>query len=387
IEHRREVIVRRTRFILAKAEERAHILEGLKRALDELDLVIELIRSSSTPAAARTRLMERLDFTEVQAKAILDLRLQKLTGLERKAIDDEYLQLIKDITRYRDILANDRLVLQIIEEELVVLKEEYGDLRRTEIVLGDEPEISLEDLIVEEDMAVTISHTGYIKRSPISEYRAQRRGGRGITGVKSKEEDFAEHLYVASTHHYLLFITSTGRLHWLKVHEIPQAGRTARGKAIVNLLTLDPGETVATVLPVRDLNEKDRFVVMATRQGQIKRTELSVFSNPRKVGIIALTINEGDELVSAELTDGSSVVFLATRSGKAISFKESEIRIMGRTAAGVRGIRLSGNDELVGMEVLRGQMDETILTVTANGFGKRTQAREYRLQARGGLGL
>jgi DNA gyrase subunit A len=387
LDHRREVIIKRTKFELAKAEARAHILEGYKKALDQLDLVIELIRASSSPATARTRLMERLDFTEIQAQAILELRLQKLTALERKSIDDEYLQLIKDIAHYRDILGNIRLVYQIIEEELVTLKEDYNDPRRTEIISEHGPDLTAEDLIVEEDMVVTISHGGYIKRNPISLYRAQRRGGRGITGTVTKEEDFVERLYVASTHSYLLFLTSSGRLHWMKVHEVPQAGRMARGKAMVNLLNLESGETVATVLPVRDLTEANRFVVMATRNGQIKRTELGAFSHPKKVGIIALTINEGDELVSAALTNGENVIFLATRSGKAISFSEPEIRAMGRTAAGVRGIKLSRDDVVVGMEVLKSELQETILTVTANGFGKRTIASDYRLQARGGMGL
>ena len=387
LEHRRDVIIRRTRFELAKAEARAHILEGLKKALDQLDLVIELIRSSSSPATARTRLMEKLDITEIQAQAILDLRLQKLTALERKAIDDEYLGLIKDIARYRDILSNDRLVFQIIEEELVIIKEEYGDERRTEILTEEGPELTPEDLIVEEDMVVTISHGGYIKRNPISLYKAQRRGGRGITGTKNKEEDFAERLYVASTHSYFLFLTSTGRLHWLKVHEIPQAGRLARGKAVVNLLNLEANEKVATVLSVKDLNEEGRYVVMSTRNGLIKRTELNAFSHPKKIGIIALNINDSDELVSAALTDNESRIFLATRNGKAICFNETDIRPMGRTAAGVKGVRLAKGDSMVGMEVLREDQHETILTVTANGFGKRTPVDEYRPQARGGMGL
>ena len=387
LDHRREVIVRRTAYELAKAEARAHIVEGLKKALDQLDLVIELIRSSSSPETARTRLMERLAITEIQAQAILDLRLQKLTALERKALDDEYLQLIKDIGHYRDILANDRLVLQIVEEELLLLKDEYGDDRRTEILDAIGPDLKPEDLIVEEDMVVTISHTGYIKRNPISLYRAQRRGGKGVTGAKTKEEDFVERLYVASTHSYLLFLTSTGRLHWLKVHEIPQGGRTARGKAVVNVLSLSPGERVATVLTVRDLNEPDRYVIKATRNGVIKRTSLDQYSHPRKIGIIALNINDDDELVSAALTSGEDLIFLATEQGKAIRFKETDIRPMGRTATGVRGIKLAKGDRLVGMELLVEHRDDTILTVTENGFGKRTPASEYRLQSRGGMGL
>ncbi|MBF0529310.1 MAG: DNA gyrase subunit A [Deltaproteobacteria bacterium] len=385
--HRREVIIRRTKFDLAKAEARAHILEGLKKALDQLDLVIELIRTSSSPATAETRLIESLDITQIQAKEILNLRLQRLTGLERKAIEEEYIEMIKAIARYREILSNERLVFQIIEEELVVLKSEYGDARRTEILSDVGYGMSAEDMIVDEDMVVTISHTGYIKRNPISLYRAQRRGGKGITGAKIKEEDFVEHLYVASTHSYLLFLTSIGRLHWLKVHEIPQAGRMTRGKALVNVLTLENGEKVATVLPVKDLNEPGRYVVMATRNGLIKRTDLASFDNPRKVGIIALTINPDDELVSAALTNDHSVILLATKNGQAICFNESDVRAMGRTAAGVIGIRMDQDDQLVAMEVLSEARDEHILTVTVNGFGKRTPASEYRLQARGGMGL
>ncbi len=387
LEHRQEVVVRRTQYELAKAEARAHILEGLKKALDQLDLVIQLIRSSSSPAVAKEKLIERLELTEIQAQAILDLRLQKLTSLERKAIDDEYLALIKDIARYRDILSNDRLVFQIIEEELVLLKEEYADERRTIIVENVGRDLTPEDLIAEEDMVVTISHGGYIKRSPISLYRAQKRGGKGVTGANIREEDFVERLYVASTHSFFLFLTSTGRLHWLKVYEIPQAGRLARGKAVVNLLNLDPEERVTTVLPVRDLNEPGQFVVMATRKGVIKRTELSAFSHAKKIGIIALSLNDGDELVSAALTSEDNYIFMATHDGKAISFKVGEARSMGRTAAGVRGIKLVKDDVVVGMVIQGAERLETILTVTENGFGKRTKAVEYRTQARGGIGL
>jgi len=387
LEHRRDVIIRRTKFDLAKAEARAHILEGLKAALDKLDMVIELIRSSPSPVDARTRLQERLEITETQAQAILDLRLQRLTGLERKAIDDEYLQVIKDIANYWEILKSPQRVNHIIEEELLELKDKYGDERRTEIIDQADEELRPEDFIVEEDMVVTISHTGYIKRNPISLYRAQRRGGKGITGTRPGEEDFVERLYIASTHSYLLFLTSAGHLHWLKVHEIPQAGRLARGKAVVNLLNLAPGEKLATVLPVKDLEEEDRYVVMASKKGLIKRTPLSVFKHPRRKGIICLTIKEGDELVSAALTDGHNYIFLATQSGKAICFTEKEVRSMGRTAAGVRGISLSPGDCMVGMEVLNESRDKDILTVTANGYGKRTRASDYRTQSRGGKGL
>ena len=387
LDHRREIVVRRTRFDLAKAEARAHILEGLKKALDRLDEVIALIRAAASPPEAKTGLMERLDITETQAQAILDLRLQRLTGLERRAIEEELLETLKAIMNFREILSSERRVYQIIEEELLDLKEAYGDDRRTEIIADVDNELTPEDLIVEEDMVVTISHTGYIKRNPVSLYRAQRRGGKGVTGSRTKEEDFVERLYIASTHSYLLFLTSAGYLHWLKVHEIPQAGRLARGKAVVNLLNLSPGEEVATVLPVRDLPEPNRFVVMATKQGVIKRTELGAFSNPRRAGIICLTINPGDELVSAALSDGEGFIFLASHDGKAVCFSEGEVRAMGRTAAGVRGLRLAEDDYLVGMEVLNASRDKSILTVTANGFGKRTPAADYRIQARGGLGL
>lgn len=387
LEHRREVVIRRTRFDLAKAEARAHILEGLRRALDQLDKVIKLIRASNTTQEAREKLIEKLELTKIQAQAILDLRLQKLTGLERKSIDDEFLSLVKEIAGFQAILANDNLIFQEIENELIAQREEFGDERRTEIVYGVDRDYSAEDFITEEDMVVTISHTGYIKRNPISLYRAQRRGGKGVTGSPNKEEDFVERLYVASTHSYLLFLTTAGYLHWLKVHEIPQAGRVARGKAVVNLLNLKSGERLATVLPVMDLSEDKRFVVMATKKGIIKRTELSAFSHPKKKGIICLTINEGDELISASLSSGDNHIFLATSGGLAICFPESDVRSMGRTAAGVKGIRLSGDDSLVGMEILNDIKERNILTISANGYGKRTKASEYRIQSRGGKGI
>jgi len=387
LDHRKEVVIRRVRFELAKAEARAHILEGLKAALDQLDLVIELIRTSSTPATAKTRLMDRLSISEIQAQAILDLRLQRLTGLERDAIEKEYIELIKAIANYNEILSSERRVYSIIEEELLELKETFGDERRTEIIPVQSADLTPEDLIVEEDMVVTVSHSGYIKRSPISLYRAQHRGGKGITGTRPKEEDFVERMYVASTHSYLLFLTSTGNLHWLKVHEIPQAGRLARGKAIVNLLNLVPDETIATILPVMNLLEENRFVVMVTSKGLIKRTELSAFSRPRRAGIKCLTINEGDQLVSAGLTNGSNYIFLASKLGKAICFIETDVRAMGRIAAGVHGIRFNPNDNMVGMEILSEDRNTDILTVTANGYGKRTLASEYRIQSRGGLGV
>lgn len=387
LDHRKEVVVRRTRFELAKAEARAHILEGLRKALDQLDMVIALIRGSRTPQEAKQGLREKLALSEFQAQAILDLRLQKLTQLERRSIDEEYIELMKTVARLRDILGSERLVYQVIREELAALKDEYGDERRTQILAQAGGDFAPEDLIADEDMVVTISHSGYIKRNPVSLYRAQRRGGRGVTAAKTKEDDFVASLYVASAHSYLLFLTSRGRLHWLKVHEVPQGGRVARGKALVNVLPLGEGEKVATVLPVKDLNEPGRYVVMSTRNGAVKRVELAAFSNPRKNGIIALTIGEDDELVMASLTDGHSVLILSTRNGKAICFEESEVRVMGRQAAGVKGISLAAGDQVVSMDTLSPERTETLLTVTENGYGKRTLASEYRLQNRGGVGL
>jgi DNA gyrase subunit A len=383
IKFRREVIVRRTIYDLRKAEERAHILEGLKKALDFLDDVIEVIRSSSNPKEAQTRLMADFELTEVQAQAILDMRLQRLTGLEREKINTEYEDLIKDIARFKSILENPSLVLQIIKDELEEVKKRHGDERRTEI-LPDTGEIDIEDLIADEDMVVTISHEGYIKRNPISLYRAQRRGGKGMTGVKPKEEDFVELLFVASSHDYLLFFTNNGRVYWKKVHEIPEAGRMTRGKAIVNLLDLQKGEQVATTLAVRDFKE-DHFIVMSTRQGLVKKTELIAFSRPRAAGIVALTIREEDELIGARVTDGAQDLFLTTRMGKSIRFHETDIRSMGRVASGNIGIRLEKDDEVVSMETLN--EGATILTVTENGYGKRTKTEEYRCQSRGGKGI
>jgi DNA gyrase subunit A len=384
IEHRREILVRRTLYDLKKAEERAHILEGLKKALDFLDEVIEVIRSSADPKEAKARLIADFSFTDVQAQAILDMRLQRLTGLERQKINDEYEDLLKSISRFRAILGSPAMVLQIIKEEMKEIKQTFGDERRTEI-LQDAGEIDVEDLIAEEDMVVTISHDGYIKRNPISLYRAQRRGGKGLTGVKPKEEDFVELLFVASSHDYLLFFTNKGRVHWKKVHEIPEAGRMSRGKAIVNLLKLERREYVATTLPVRDFNE-GRYVVLATKNGLVKKTPLSAYSHPRTAGIIAVRINEDDEVIGARVSSGEQDIFLATRSGKSIRFHESEIRPMGRVAAGNIGIRMEKGDEVVGMESLQDE-GATILTVTEKGFGKRTKTEEYRVQGRGGKGI
>ena len=383
IQHRREIIIRRTLFDLRKAEERAHILEGLKKALEFLDDVISLIRSSSDSKEAKGRLMSEFDLSDAQSQAILDMRLHRLTGLEREKIEEEYRSLIKDIARYKSILESPAMVLQIIRDEMKEVKEKYGDERRTE-VLKEEGEIGLEDLIADEDMAVTISHRGYIKRNPISLYRAQRRGGKGLTGVVPKEEDFVEHLFVASSHNYLLFFTNKGRVYWKKVHEIPEAGRMSRGKAIVNLLELQRGEQVATVLSVKEFRD-DAYIVMATKNGLVKKTSLMAYSHPRALGIIALKIQDEDELMAVRITSGEHDIFLATRNGKSIRFPESDIRSMGRVASGNIGIRMESGDEVVGMEAIEG--GATILTVTENGFGKRTKTEEYRRQSRGGKGI
>ena len=383
IEHRREIIIRRTIFDLRKAEERAHILEGLKKALEFLDDVIELIRSSTDPKEAKTRLITEFELSDIQSQAILDMRLQRLTGLEREKIDAEYQELIKNIERFKAILENQAMVLQIIKDETKEIREKYGDDRRTEI-LDDVEDIDLEDLIAEEDMVVTISHQGYIKRNPISLYKAQRRGGKGLTGVKPKAEDFVELMFVASSHDYFLFFTNKGRVYWKKVHEIPEAGRMSRGKAIVNLLDLQRRERVATTLAVKDFTEAE-YVVMATRKGLVKKTELLSYSRPRTGGIVAIKINYEDELIGVSVSSGDQDIFLTTHHGKSIRFNESQLRSMGRVSAGNIGIRLEPDDEVVSMEILK--EGATILTVTENGYGKRTKTEEYRGQARGGKGI
>ena len=383
INHRREIIIRRTVFDLKKVEERAHILEGLKKALDFLDEIIALIRSSSDSKEAKARLISEHDFSNLQAQAILDMRLHRLTGLEREKIEEEHRNLIKDIAGYKAILESPQMVLQIISDEMKDIKERYGDERMTE-VLEEEEELGLEDLIADEDMVVTISHRGYIKRNPMSLYRAQRRGGKGLTGVVPKEEDFVEHLFVASSHNYLLFFTNQGRVYWKKVHEIPEAGRMSKGKAIVNLLELQRGEKLATVLPIKEFDEGS-FIVMATKEGLVKKTELMAYSHPRTSGIIALKINENDELISVRVTKGDNDIFIGTKKGKSIRFSEKDIRSMGRVAAGNIGIRMDSDDIVVGMDAIK--EGSTILTVTENGFGKRTKTSEYRRQSRGGKGI
>ena len=385
LEHRREVVVRRTTYELRKAEERAHILEGLKIALDNLDAVIALIRRSQSPDEARTGLMRQFTLSEIQANAILDMRLQRLTQLERAKLVEEYQEVLKQIEYLKSVLASEGLVRSIIKDELTQLREAYRDDRRTQIV-KEEAEISLEDLIAEEEVVVTISHAGYIKRNAASLYRAQRRGGKGKIGMGIKDEDFVETLLTASTHDTLLFFTDAGKVFWLKVHEIPEASRAAKGKALVNLLALAGGEKVTATLAVKDY-PADRFVVMATKKGVIKKTELSAYSNPRQGGIIALGLEDGDRLIGVQVTDGQREILLGTKQGITIRFSESDVRPMGRTAYGVKGITLEEGNEVIGMETITPDSTTAILTVTEGGYGKRTPVGEYRVQGRGGKGI
>ncbi len=383
VKHRKEVVTRRTIFDLRKAEAKAHILEGLKIALENLDEVIAIIKGATSPKDAQGRLIERFKFTEIQAQAILDMKLQRLTGLERDKIMDEHRETLRLIERLKEILGSERLILNIIVDELRVIRDKYGDDRRTEIIELTK-DISIEDMITEEDMVVTVSHTGYIKRNPLSIYRSQHRGGKGRTGMATREEDFVEHLFVASTHSYILFFTSIGKVYWLKVHELPLGGPTTKGKAIVNLLSLAPGETITAMLPVREFS-KDRNIVMGTKNGVVKKSDLMAYSNPRTGGIIALNLDEGDSLVAVDITDGSKDIILSTRHGKAIRFKEEEVREIGRVGRGVKGIVLEDDDEVVSMQVIA--EGTTILTATENGYGKRTDLTEYPIRHRGGKGV
>jgi DNA gyrase subunit A len=383
IDFRREVVRRRIEFELRKAEARYHILEGLKIALDHLDAVITLIRGSRNPAEARDGLMTQFGLSQIQSQAILDMQLQRLTGLERQKILDELAELLKTIERLRGILANERLLMQMIVDELKAVREKYGDDRRTEIVDAT-GEINIEDLIAEEDMAITVSNTGYIKRTAISTYRNQRRGGKGRIGMRTRDEDFVGHLFVASTHAYIMIFSDRGRAYWLKVHEIPDVGPGGKGKSIANLVSMEEGEKIAAMLAVKEF-EEDKFIVMGSRLGIVKKTSLSSFSNPRVGGIIAMGVEEADSVIAAQVTDGSGEVFIGTRYGMAIRFEETDVRPMGRTAYGVRGITLRGEDFVVAMEVVK--PGGTLLTVTEGGFGKRTEIEEYRVQSRGGVGI
>ena len=380
---RREIVTRRTKYDLARAEERAHILEGLRKAVDALDLVIAIIRGAENPDAARDGLMRRLQLSEIQARAILDMRLQRLTQLERHKIVEEHEQTMALIADLKGILASDQRLMAIIKDELLKLKEEFGDARRTEI-LAETTDLTIEDLLADDDMVVTITRSGYIKRTHVESYRSQRRGGKGVTGMETKEEDIVDDLFVASTHSFLLFFTTKGKVHWLKVHEIPEGGRQAKGKAMANVLALAEGESVATCVPVRDF-ETGGYVVFATRQGKVKKTELSAFSHPRSGGIQAITLEDGDEVMAARRTDGQREVLLATKAGMIIRFSEEEVRPMGRSAAGVRGIDVDEGDAVICADVV--QEGASILTVTERGYGKRTPLEEYRLQGRAGKGI
>jgi len=383
LDFRRAVVARRAAFDLAQAEARAHLLEGFAIALDHLDEVIAIIRASADAATARDQLMSRFGLSERQAQAILDMRLRALTALERQKILDELAEVRAKIAELRELLASDAKILDVVVSELEAIRERFGDDRRTEIS-GPLEDFTTEDLIPDEDMVVTLSHGGYIKRNPIHAYRAQRRGGKGVMGMETREEDFVEHLFVASTHAYILFFTNRGRVHWLKIWELPQLGRAAKGKALVNVLQLGDGERVQALLPVRSFEEQG-FVTLCTRQGVIKKTDLQAYSNPRRGGIIAINLEDGDEVIAARRTNGQQEVLIATRNGKSIRFGEAQVRAMGRTATGVRGISLIEGDAVVGMEIL--SPGATILTVTERGYGKRTPLGDYRLQNRGGQGI
>lgn len=381
--HQQEVIRRRTEYDLRKAEARAHILEGLRIALDHLDEVISLIRSSRTTEQAREGLMSRFSLSYDQAQAILDMRLQRLTGLEREKIEEEYAELMKKIAEYRAILADEQRILAIISEELQEIKDAYGDERRTEITHGEDS-IEDEDLIPREDVVITITHSGYVKRLPVDTYKSQKRGGKGVIGMETKESDFVEHLFVTNSHHYLLFFTDKGKVYRLKAYEIPDLSRTARGTPIINLIQIEQGETVNAVITVEKF-ESDQYLFFATRQGIVKKTPLDDFSNIRKVGLIALTLREDDRLVGVRLTDGNKHIIMGTSHGMSIRFPEQDVRPMGRTATGVKGIQLDDNDTVIDMDVVR--EDSSILIVTSKGYGKRTPIDEYRVQTRGGKGI
>jgi len=383
LQHQQEVIRRRTEFDLRKAEARAHILEGLRIALDHIDEVIALIRASRNTEEAREGLMNRFGLSQEQANAIVEMRLRQLTGLEREKIDAEYNELMVLIAELRAILADEQKMLQVISDELQEIKEKFNDPRRSEITIGEEA-IEDEDLIPREEVVVTISHTGYIKRLPVTTYRSQKRGGRGIVGMDTKEHDFVEHLFVTNSHHHLLFFTDKGKVYRLKAYEIPELGRQARGTPIINLIQIEQGEKISTVIPVESF-DGDRYLFFGTRQGVVKKTPLDDFGNIRKVGLIALNLREDDELIAVKLTDGAQELIMATKQGMSIRYPEADVRPMGRTATGVKGIQLSDDDIVIGMDVV--QKEDTVLIVTSQGFGKRTPVEDYRIQTRGGKGI
>jgi DNA gyrase subunit A len=384
IEHRNDVIVRRSKFELEEAEKRAHILEGYIIALDNIDAIVKLIKASKDVDTARAGLMKRFRLSEIQARAILDMRLQRLTGLERKKIEEEYRETIKLIEKLKAILKSKQLQMEIIREELLALKEKYGDERRTEIVYKAE-EFSIEDMIAEEQVVITVSHGGFVKRFPVSGYRRQSRGGRGSTGATTKEDDFIEHVFVGSTHDYMLLFSDAGRCYWLKVFEIPEGGRASRGKSIANLISKEVDESIAAVVAVKDF-EEPLYVMMVTQGGMIKKTSLQEFSNPRRTGIGALKLGKNDRLIDVKLTDGSQDTAIGTKEGLAIRFHEAEVRPMGRSAAGVRAIRLGKHDKVVGSVALR-RKGTSILVATEGGYGKRSETEEYRVSHRGGKGI
>jgi DNA gyrase subunit A len=390
VEHRIEVIIRRTIYDLDQAEARAHILEGLKIALDNLDEVIKTIRASNSPQEANTELRKKFALTDIQAKAILDMRLQKLTGLERDKIDHEYRDIIDRIGSYREILSDREKQAEIIKEELTDLKNRYNDERRTQIVYSAE-DFNIEDMIADEDVVVTISNKGFIKRMPVSGYRRQRRGGKGMKGTTTKDDDFVEHLFVATNHNYILFFTEKGNCYWLKVYEIPEGSRLSRGRAIVNLIDIEKDDKIKTFVPVKTLDDDEYInkhsIIMATKEGQVKKTTLEAYSRPRRDGIIAINIKEGDSLLGAALTDGDSTVILANKNGRAIRFHEEQAREMGRNTSGVRGMKLDKNDELVDMVVIKNTHEATVLAISENGYGKRSLVDDYREQSRGGKGV
>ncbi|WP_145045147.1 DNA gyrase subunit A [Paenibacillus xylanexedens] len=383
LQHQIEVIRRRTQFELRKAEARAHILEGLRIALDHIDEIITLIRSSSNTDAAREGLIERFSLSHDQAQAILDMRLQRLTGLERERIENEYNELMIKIAEYREILANEHLVLEIISTELQEIRERFGDDRRTEITIGEESILD-EDLIPREEVIITITHTGYVKRLPVSTYRSQKRGGRGVVGMDTKDTDFVEHLFVTNSHNYLMFFTDKGKVYRLKAYEIPELGRTARGTPIINLIQIEQGESVNAVIPVQEF-ESDKYLFFATRQGVVKKTPLEDYTNIRKGGLIGISLREDDALIEVKLTDGQQEIIMGTAHGMSIRFSEANVRSMGRSATGVKGITLDTDDVVIGMDVVDQELD--VLIVTAKGYGKRTPVSDYRMQTRGGKGI
>lgn len=390
IEHRVEVIIRRTIYDLDQAEARAHILEGLKIALDNLDDVIKTIRASKNPQEANVELRKKFAFTDIQAKAILDMRLQKLTGLEREKVDQEYRDIVDKIAEFRTILSDRARQNQIIKDELLEIKERYGDERRTQIVYSAE-DFSVEDMIADEDVVVTISNKGFIKRMPVSGYRRQRRGGKGMKGTTTKDDEYVEHLFVATNHNYILFFTARGNCYWLKVYEIPEGSRLSRGRAIVNMIDIEKDDHIQTFVPVKTLEDqeyiKNHSIIMSTKQGQVKKTTLEAYSRPRRDGIIAINIREGDSLLGAALTDGDSNIILANKTGRAIRFHESDAREMGRNTSGVRGMTLNKKDELVDMVVIKNTHEATVLAISENGYGKRSLVDDYREQSRGGKGV